>query len=202
MSSALRARLRLPPLLPMAALASAALFGGVCARVAHAAAASSAANATELDHLKAGFLFKFLSFVEWPAAALPAHEEFRLALVAPPAIFQAMAANLSGKKVAGRALVIVRLDPYPPAPGPRPHAVFVHETAEVGPAVLVAHYRNQPVLIVGDAPGFVADGGMIGLLLRAESLRFQISLTAAARAGLQISSQLASLAEIVKEPTP
>ncbi len=172
------------------------------AQAARAAAAPSAATPTELDNLKAGFVLKFLSFVEWPAAALAPGEEFRLAVVAPPAIFKVVADSLKGKKIGTRPLAVLRLDPYPPATEPRPHAVFVHQNAAVRPAVLLAHYREQPVLIVGDAPDFVADGGMIGLLLRSESLRFQISLAAASRAGLQISSQLSALAEIVKEPAP
>ncbi len=148
--------------------------------------------------VKAGFLFNFARFVEWPAEALPPDRPFHLAIVAPPAVYQTILETLSEKKISGRELAVTLLDPANPGPGLPPHVIFVHHSVAVSTARLLALFPDQPVLIVGESPGFAAAGGMIGFVLRGDNLRFQVNLVAARRARLQLSSQLESLAEIVQ----
>ncbi len=54
-----------------------------------------------------------------------------------------------------------------------------------------------PVLTISDVPDFAAQGGMIGLKLRADRVRFDINQGASRRAGLVLSSQLLKLADEV-----
>jgi hypothetical protein len=49
------------------------------------------------------------------------------------------------------------------------------------------------VLTVSDAEGFASQGGVIGLFLEDNRVRFEVDLTAAQAAGLQISSKLLRL---------
>lgn len=53
---------------------------------------------------------------------------------------------------------------------------------------------NAPVLTVGDLPGFVQAGGMIGLRIEANRVRFDVNLAAAQRSGLVLNSQMLKLA--------
>jgi hypothetical protein len=54
--------------------------------------------------------------------------------------------------------------------------------------------RSRPVLTVSDAPGFLDEGGIIQLVRTDNRLGFNISLPAAERAGLRLSSHLLRLA--------
>jgi len=53
------------------------------------------------------------------------------------------------------------------------------------------------MLVVTDAPGALKDGAMINFQVVDERVRFEISLTAAERAGLELSSRLLSAAMFV-----
>lgn len=145
--------------------------------------------------VKAAFLFNFAKFVEWPADALPEKVPLRVAIWAPGGPFEAMADALAGKEIAGHTLAVLPYDPQ----GARPHILFVHTEAEPLPADLLPDLAAAHVLLIGESPGFAARYGIIGLVPRGDSLRFQINLAAARRAGLNLSGQLARLAEIVPD---
>jgi hypothetical protein len=53
-------------------------------------------------------------------------------------------------------------------------------------------------LIVGETPGFAANGGIINFKLEGGKVRFEINAAAAEREQFHISSKLLSLAQIVK----
>jgi YfiR/HmsC-like len=173
------------------------------------ARAFAAANSVEYQ-VKAGFLFNFAKFVEWPDAALPAGASVRLAIVAPEEIFQLIEKSLVGKTVGDRPLVVERFTAAQLAGGGAlPNIIFVHQDAfrppsELGfaPAQLAALAERQPVLLVGESAGFATSGGMIGFVQRGENLRFQVNLASAQRAGLKLSSRLSGLAEIVTAAKP
>jgi hypothetical protein len=50
---------------------------------------------------------------------------------------------------------------------------------------------------VGDTEHFAADGGVIGLVIEANKIRFEINLEAAEKANLKISARLLALAKTV-----
>lgn len=145
--------------------------------------------------VKAAFLFNFAKFVEWPADSLPERVPLRVAILAPGGAFEVMADALAGKEVAGHTLAVL---PFDPDAAP-PHILFVHAEEEPLPAELPPALAAAHVLLVGESPGFAARYGIIGLVPRGDSLRFQINLAAARRAGLNLSGQLARLAEIVPD---
>lgn len=58
---------------------------------------------------------------------------------------------------------------------------------------------GTPVLTIGDADGFVEQGGIIGLHVEQSRIAFIVNLSASARAGIGISAQLLQLATIVNK---
>ena len=56
---------------------------------------------------------------------------------------------------------------------------------------------RQPLLSVGDEPGFLERGGIIALKLSDGRVRFDINLATARETGLRLSSQLLQLADQV-----
>jgi hypothetical protein len=62
---------------------------------------------------------------------------------------------------------------------------------------ILSGLRGRSILTVGDSKNFAAQGGMIGLLVENEGVRFEVNLGAANEAHLKISSKLLSLAKVV-----
>lgn len=157
-------------------------------------------------HVKAGFLFNFAKFVEWPRSALAPGTSLRLGIVAPAEVYELMEKALSGKVVGERPLIVERITAAQVAgESPLPNIIFIHQDivrllAELAftPQQLLARADNQPVLLVGESAGFAVSGGMIGFVQRGENLRFQVNLASAQRAGLKLSARLSGLAEVVK----
>ena len=64
-------------------------------------------------------------------------------------------------------------------------------------AKILASLNGNPVLTVGESENFAQQGGMIGLCLEDNKVRFEINLGAANRAKLRISARLSSPAKTV-----
>lgn len=164
------------------------------------------AGAKSLEYqVKAGFLFNFAKFVEWPGAALPPGTPLRIGLVASDEVCAVIEQSLAGKLVGDRPLQVERLPAARLTDGsPLPHMLFVHpdsprlkEETGLTHEELIAQLGTRPVLLVGESAGFAPAGGMIGFVQRGETLRFQVNLASAQRAGLKLSARLSGLAEIV-----
>ncbi|MCF3649139.1 YfiR family protein [Synoicihabitans lomoniglobus] len=145
--------------------------------------------------VKAAFIFNFARFVEWPPSASNQHTPIDLAIWAPDEPYEVIAAALADKVVGKRKVRVGRFNPD----GPMPHILFVHDAQEPIPQGLQRRLVAAHVLVVGQSTDFAAKYGIIGLVPRGDSLRFQINLHAAERSGLRLSGQLARLAEIVKD---
>jgi hypothetical protein len=74
--------------------------------------------------------------------------------------------------------------------------VFVQAGAGAAADDVLAAARGRPVLTVGDAGGFVAAGGMLGLVRSGAHLGFQANPAAIRAAGLQVSAKVLKLAAI------
>jgi len=168
-----------------------------------------AVNAIEYQ-VKAGFLFNFAKFIEWPGSSLAPGASLRLGIVAPDEVYAVMEAALAGKMAGDHPLVVERLAPEDFAREANlPHIVFLHHNVsrtegevglDAGRRLLLA--EKQTVLLVGESADFALSGGMIGFVQRGENLRFQVNLTSAQRAGLKLSARLAGLAELVNPSKP
>ena len=84
----------------------------------------------------------------------------------------------------------------------RCHLLFISRTLKVKGEEAIERLKNSPVLTVGEVDLFAHRGGMINFVRHERTFRFEINLAAAERAGLRISSKLATMATIVKTPPP
>lgn len=158
-------------------------------------ARASAPPPSPENAVKAAFLVNFTLFVEWPDRALPGGD-------APVTIgvwgenpfgqlLQDIVRERSGK---GRPVRIVEVRSVEEASACQ--VVFLSGSEEDLRSRL-EKLGPQPVLTVGDAPGFLADGGMIRFVTVGNKVRFEVDDKAAARSELKLSSRLLQLA--VKE---
>ena len=143
--------------------------------------------------VKAGFLYNFPKFVEWPAGALT-DASFVLCVVgADP--FEAVLDGLNGKLVGGRPLVVKRYS----AAGPlaRCQILFVSDSEKRKLGQILAAIGKAPVLLVGEMENFTRLGGMIQFVTTDKGIQFEVNIETARQHGLQFSARLLQLASTV-----
>jgi hypothetical protein len=164
--------------------------------VAMPAAARNAAAAADVSRaaLKAGFLYNFARFAEWPA--LPAGAAIALCIVGDDEIAAALAEMVNGQNISGHALDVSR--PTDGRTWRGCHLLFFadRETKQfaVGKSGIVA----LPILTVSDSKDFSQSGGIIEFYIDDGRMRFAINVDAAEHAGVRLSSRLLGLAKIVR----
>jgi hypothetical protein len=178
-------------------IASAVLVGVLASQASVSAATSDTAPRLEYQ-VKAGYLFNFLRFTEWPPQALPAGAPYRIGVVEDPGTYNIIAESLRGKTVNNHAIEVVYLNSRDAVRGC--HLVFVPRSVEATSLNLGSATDRENTLLVGETAGYAVRDGMIGFVQRGHNIRFQVNLQAAQHAGLKLSGRLASLAEIVQSP--
>jgi hypothetical protein len=159
-------------------------------------------DATALERrVKAAYMFKFASYVEWP--------EGTFAQPAAPVTFvvfgdDELAAELSqitaDRAVDGRPVRIRKTrDPGAIADA---HMLFVGRAEIARLPQLVRQTRARPIVILTDAPGTLNQGSIINFMLIEQRVKFEISLEEAERRGLKLSSRLLAVAKNVRKSTP
>jgi len=143
--------------------------------------------------VKATYLHKFAPFVEWPnAAAEFPGGDFAVCVVGNDPLGAVLDRAVSGQQVAGRTITVRRLASVTGNPG---CAVMFVTGSDAQPATAVlAAVRGTAVLTVTDGATDSAAKGIINFVLQDDRVRFEIDNSAAAAAGLTISSKLLSLA--------
>jgi hypothetical protein len=156
------------------------------------AGAETSATPSEFA-VKAAFLYRFSSFIEWPKA-VSSRDSFEIGIVGDDPFGSAFKPFMS-QPIEGRQLRITR-DPLN-ADSAGPQILFVSSSEADRITQLLQQVADKPVLTVSDIDGFAARGGILNFVLRDKKIRFGINVEAADRAGPKLSSRLLKLAEIV-----
>jgi hypothetical protein len=147
--------------------------------------------------IKAGYLYNFVKFVDWPGAAFTKEESELTLCVLGEDPFGTALDSLEGKNVKGRTFAIRRLSSRESSERCQVLFVSASEGARLGK--ILSGLRGSFTLTVGDMENFAEQGGIIHFLTQNNRVRFAINPAAADRAGLSISSKLLKLAIIVRE---
>ena len=141
--------------------------------------------------VKAAFLYKFAAYVTWPTP--PASDSsFTIGIVGD----DALAAEV-GRVVAGRTVNGLPVAVRPVAANDsltNLHMLFVSRSRVGRLESIAAMARERSVLTVSEAEGALAMGSVINFVLSSGKVRFEISLGAARKSGLALSSRLLGVA--------
>jgi hypothetical protein len=169
----------------------------------------AAPQVSEEYQIKAAFLYNFIKFVEWPKGRFPGESEPIVIGVVGKDPFGEVLDQVAQKPVKDRGLKVRRFpsvssedaDPiHPQLDALRQcHVLFICPSEKKATGRLLAAVADSAVLTIGDAPGFLEEGGMINFLVEDRKVRFEIGLAKARTAKLDISSQLLRLAKRVVE---
>jgi hypothetical protein len=142
--------------------------------------------------LKAGYIYNFARFTEWPDD-VQASQPLVMCVLGDAAVGDALERVVKGRKLAGRSMTVSPVaisGPMEPC-----HVLYVSGVIPSRAARVVATLQDTPVLTISDVEGFTEAGGMAQLFFERGQLRFSIRHDAVKRARLQISSRLLALAK-------
>jgi hypothetical protein len=167
------------------------LAGGLLALFVWLAHGPAQAELASEQMVKAGFLYNFVKFTQWPGVR--EGDRSPLQICTPGAQpLDGQVALLHGRSIGSRIIEIrnnVQSSEW------RSCAVlFIAEGDTSRMESAIRGLGNAPVLTVSDAQDFVQAGGMIGMRIDDNRVRFDINLGAAQRAGLALNSQMVKLA--------
>lgn len=179
-----------------ACLCAAALFAGA------AQAGDTVPGSLAPDRVvKAAFLYKFLGYTEFPASAFGDEAS---PIVIGVADADDLAAELgrmvSGRSVNKRALVVKTLPDGGPVTGV--HLLFVGGSDGARVARLLKSAVPAPMLVVSEAENGLQQGSVINFKVIEERVRFDVSLEAADKNNVKLSSRLLTVANHVTRGAP
>lgn len=149
--------------------------------------------------VKAAYLANFAKFVEWPPGALSDDQPIPVCIVGQDPFGPVLDATLSGESVDRHSLVARRISAIRDADECR--ILFISSSEFVTDSIIasvIASVERMPILTVSDVPGFLKHGGMVEFVFDANRVRFEINLSAARAAGLNLSSELLRVATAVR----
>jgi hypothetical protein len=146
--------------------------------------------------VKAGFVYNFSKFAEWPADSFATNSAPLNLCVVGNQPLGGQLLMLQGRIAQGHAINLrgnARGEDLRAC-----HIVFVGDSEERRVASVLAQVGGSPVLTVSDIDGFAEQGGIIGLSLNGERVEFTVNLRAARQAGIKLNSQLLRLGRVVQ----
>jgi hypothetical protein len=150
------------------------------------------------QQVKAAFLYYFIKFIDWPQEVFPEkNSPILVGVIGDDSLGRELDQSLRKKTINGRELVLRQIG-WPGEVKGYHILLLCASEAKVIPAVL-ASVKGSPVLTVGEIDRFGEQGGIINFYIEDKKVRFEINIDAAEKARLKISSQLLSLAKIVRD---
>ena len=143
--------------------------------------------------LKAEFLSRFATFIEWPPA--PEARPFTIGVIGRNP-FNGYLDKIAARKIKNRPVSIRTITELSQLDGC--DIVFICASEKSRLAAILAHTESRAILTVADSNGFAADGVLINFYTSGDTVRFEINESAVDRSGLKVSSKLFKLAKVIE----
>ena len=159
---------------------------------------SAPASSAELEkNVKAAYLYKFLSYVEWPATEPAVGSPLVIGVLNADDVYASLLPIVQGRQAQGHPVQVRTIKAGEAISGV--HLLFVGRAASSE----LTRLAGQPgVLIVSEIEGGLEQGAMINLLRVGDRVRFEVAPGIAERGGLRISSRMLTVALRVKGERP
>lgn len=168
---------------------------GVLVGLLAAVPVANAETAYRDDVVKAAFLFRFTGYVEWPEAAMESGQ-FTIGVLGSPGVAAELTRLLERYSVKNLPARVRTIDW--PSQANDVQMLYVGADFQGNLRDVTQSLRTRPVLVVTDQPDGLEEGSAVNFLLVDRRVRFEVSLPAATKAGLHLSSQLLSVAARVR----
>lgn len=158
-----------------------------------AAAHAYAQNASEAA-VKAAFIHKFLGYIEWPTPPAQPDAPIVIGTMGSEDVSQELERIVPARPVGGRRVIVRKLSEGDRFTGL--HVLFVGR-GEPATRAIVRQAREQGVLAITESERGLEMGAAINFVLAEDRVGFEVSLDAAERTGLRISSRMLAVARRV-----
>ncbi len=141
--------------------------------------------------VKAAFIHRFSGYVEWPREAAPT-TRLTIGVMGDPDVAGLLETLVARQAATARPTQVVRIARI--ADLGDAQILYIGAGARRDLRKTIAAVETKPVLVVTDDENGMDMGATVNFLVVDRRVRFEVSLTAAQRAGLKISSDLLSVA--------
>ena len=144
--------------------------------------------------IKALFLYNFTKYVEWSAEKN--HDHFIIGIYGTSAVTDELKHVCANKKVNNKDIEIETINDLSQAENC--NILFIPKDQDDQLKKITVAAEENGLLIVTEERGMAMKGAAVNIIEKDQKIRFELNETALKRAGLKASSQLLSLAILVK----
>lgn len=147
----------------------------------------------QVQRLAASFITNFPAYVSWPPEVFAGHPtKLYIGLIGEQPLGTAGQQYLAGRGWGGKQYVLEQLQPgaYSKEDLKRYQMLIFGNLEEKELKDLLKLVAKEPVLTVGETPGFIEDGGIIELHIEGPAVTWTVSKARATKAGLVIDQRL------------
>lgn len=165
------------------------------------AQSSAKITSAQAPAVKVAALMKILPYTQWPSNSFASsNSPFVCVVLDAPEVAAQLQKVADELSVHDRPIQVRRQIPDSLTDV---RLIYLGRDHRKGIAGLPESVRKEPILLVGEQPGFLKTGGAINLLFTEDISQIEISREATSRLGIRFSSHLASLRRIlwIDEPT-
>ncbi|MGZ5817647.1 MAG: YfiR family protein [Burkholderiaceae bacterium] len=160
--------------------------------------AQTSVQSADLERqVKAAYLFKFSSYVEWPDGAFP-HLDSPLVIgvIGADIVAEELEHIAAGHTVNGHPVITRKLKRGEPLTGV--HILFIGRVEKAHLTEILNEVKSKPLLTVTDSEEAHALGSMINFVVTDDRLRFEVALAPVGSGGLKISARMLTAAYKVR----
>jgi hypothetical protein len=162
-------------------------LAGAAAGFAHAQQVPEAA-------VKAAFLYRFATYVEWPESAFASEGPFVIGVVGADEVASELEKIVPGRTLQGRRVVAKRIGEGEGVRGL--HMLFIGKAAP-NPRALLRAAQAPGVLVVTEGERGLELGSAINMVVVEDRIAFEVSVEVAERNGLRVSARMLAVARRV-----
>ncbi|QDQ25003.1 YfiR family protein [Chitinimonas arctica] len=157
---------------------------------------------SEIEYqVKAAYLYKFTSYVEWPESVFSqADSALTIGVLDADVLAEELGKLLVGRTVNNRHIVLKRLKPGAPLTGVQILFIGRHEADRL--KALLESLQAQPILVVTESAGALNLGSVINFVQVDNRIRFEISRGMAEKNSLKLSARLLAVAQQIRNEAP
>ena len=147
--------------------------------------------------LKAVYLGRFASYVQWPRQEASA---FDITVLGAHPLGEQLAALYADKRIQGKPVhirTVSRIEDIG-----TPEVLFVALPTVAARQAAIAYAQSHGILSIGDAKGFAEQGGIIQITFVEQNVQIKINYDAAVKTGLHIGAPLLSIATVLRRSQP
>lgn len=167
----------------------------------HEARAQAADSTQNIEkEVKAAYLYKFASYIEWPEGTFSSAENpVVVGVIGADALGDELQRIVVGRTSNGRALVVKKLRRGDSIAGI--HILFIGALEKEFLIEILNTAKGQPVLTVSESDQAYALGSMINFRVAEAKMRFEVALKPVVSSHLKISARMLAVAYKVVQAT-